>query len=605
MIVRRRIASCLLAATLLAAGSAHAQPSAHHATLFYLSEEDLTPEAARPLIAYVDDGPEHAALDWMFDTMIVFSIDLHLGGEPPEPADVTSYEEQLFGEGEVEGQLRVLARTVADMRTELGVPDHRLRIYLAAPYVGGVDAIANTQSLIDQWEAADLPQLELVGFYWGYEEGLATDESADRIRRTVDHAHAQGYEMLWLPLYHASWLEGWLSGCASCGFDDIGLQVGYAFNSVGTERFAVVDGLVLEHGLSGTVIEVGPVRNDTLTSDDPERESAMTYVRAIDHYNWGGNPVTAYYHGSIVSDYAAGAPSHRAIYDGLYRGTTLGSTPPAADMTRIEASADTFVEQLEGYRDEAHGDDTYLNLGTNESGNALRPYLRFDVPETLRDRRVLAAHVHLYSAYYPYGDAIEDVLVHRVDEPSWDEATLTAETQPGEAGLTEMAVHRFAEADRRRHDIDVTAELRDALGAGDSALSFTLRRRTEDATAAEVQLHSRESTAEGGARVPVLRVIHRERPDVSMPDGGVPADAGAGAGDDAAVGDSGTGDSGSARDASGGGDGGTEPPGDGGCGCGTAGRDAPAAPGTALVALVVLGLLRRSRRSGARPGSGS
>jgi MYXO-CTERM domain-containing protein len=75
---------------------------------------------------------------------------------------------------------------------------------------------------------------------------------------------------------------------------------------------------------------------------------------------------------------------------------------------RTGPAADTFVEEAVGYRDVNHGDDTYLNLGTNSYPNANRTYLLFDVEPGLAAERILAAHLHLNLAYFPYGSAVED-----------------------------------------------------------------------------------------------------------------------------------------------------------------------------------------------------
>lgn len=584
------LALCALATGVGAPRPAHAQPEAHHAPLFYTpSFEAITRDAVRPLVAYIDE--DGTALDWMYDSLIIFSLTLHQRNDDPVTvSDIVEFESALFGNGVSDGQLAVLADTVAGLRTELGDPSRRLRVYLAAPYVeGDQDANQYIQSLIDQWNAAVLPELELVGFYWGYAEGLSTSGDATAITRSVSHAHSQGYEMLWLPQNHDSWLEGWLSGCSSCGFDDISLQVGYAYTDSGTSRFGCTDDIVLRWGLSGTVIEIAPgISNPEVPGPDTEYENAMTYLRAMDHYNWGSSPLTVYYHGSVVSDYATGGATRRPIYDGLYRAATLGSALSAAPVLRLEAAADTFVEELSGHRDNTHGSDTYINLGTNSSGNALRAYLRFDVPSDLAQSRILAAHVQLYTDYYPYGSSIDDIVVYQVNDPSWSESSLSANTQPAAGSLTELAVHRFAEAGRSNHSIDVTEELSDARDAGKTSLSIMLRRRTEDNAPAEVQLYSRESTAGGGDFGPTLRVIHLPSSDpggddagTMPPDAGPWDDAGGGADDGGAGGDDRT-----AVD-------------DRSCGCRTAGArgDAPLA---ALLLLGIVALVLRRREAGYR-----
>jgi TPR repeat protein len=141
---------------------------------------------------------------------------------------------------------------------------------------------------------------------------------------------------------------------------------------------------------------------------------------------------------------------------------------------RTGPAADTFVEEAVGYRDVNHGDDTYLNLGTNSYPNANRTYLLFDVEPGLAAERILAAHLHLNLAYFPYGSAVDDADLYLVADPSWTEDGLTALTEPPAGSLSLVGPHRFTDLSPMVHALDVTEEIR-ALAAFRRACAAGLR----------------------------------------------------------------------------------------------------------------------------------
>jgi hypothetical protein len=142
------------------------------AILHYISSEPITEEALRPVVAYVDERGE--AIDWLFDGVILYSIRLyHYNGHPTE-ADVTEYTDSLF----TAGGLVALADTVASLRGELGDPTYRLRIYFDGIGVTEAEVADRTAALVEQYEALGRDELELAGFYWGWDEAATSSETA-------------------------------------------------------------------------------------------------------------------------------------------------------------------------------------------------------------------------------------------------------------------------------------------------------------------------------------------------------------------------------------------------------------------------------------------
>jgi hypothetical protein len=483
-------------ALLLLAASSHADDP-KHAVLWYLNAEPITADRAGLVAAYHDaDG---TAVDWMFDTMIVFDFRLshHTEGSViyPGTADVERYRTDLFAGG----GLSALAAAVSDLRVRLGDPSYRLKVYLAAPALVAEDACANSLALIDAYEGLDPPELELVGFYWGYAEGLeGTDPavSVSRIRATADCVHGRGYELIWIPLNHPTWTDGWLDSCESlgCGFDRITLQVGYAFVPSEPERFERADNLVHAHGIDGIEMEF---------HESGDLANARTYLSEADRLNWALSGLTTYYYASVIANFSSD-PVMREIYDGLYRFISTEPRTSVLPRARIIAAEDTFVEEAAGYRDENHGDALFLNMGTNAYPNALRTYLLFDLSAAPPSGDILSAHLLLTRAYFPYGSSIGDGLVYNLSDTTWDEMTLTAETEPSASALSLIAGHKYVEP-CAAHAVDVSGALRSLLASGSGA-AFMLRRESEDGAAAEIQLHSKEA---GEATAPVIVIVHR------------------------------------------------------------------------------------------------
>jgi hypothetical protein len=468
----------------------------HHAVLLYLSDGPITSSGVHPLLAYED--PSGRAQDWMFDAVIVTSYTLyhHTDGgiTYPRSTDITDYTRWLFDEG----QLATLASTVAGLRTELGDPSYRLLVYLTAPYFSGADANANTQVLIDGFAAAGLEELELVGFYWGYAEGLeGTDPAVDigHINNTADYLHGLGYELIWIPMNHPDYVDGWLSSCRTlgCRFDRVTLQVGYAFVPSEPERFADADDRIHTFGLEGIEIEFGY---------GSDLDNARMYLSQADRLDWTENPLTTYYYGTVIAGFPASS-TLREIYDGLYR--FIAAHPRQSVLPHLAATLtdDTFVDEASDHRTDNHGDAIYLNMGTNSYPNAQRTYLLFDAGAAIDPVSILAAHLHMSRVYFPYGTVVEDGRLYLVADTGWDEMALTGATEPAASSLTLIGAHRYVNADET-HGFDVTDEVRSTLSSGSSLVSFMLRRQTEDGALSEIQLSSKEA---GAAASPTLEIV--------------------------------------------------------------------------------------------------
>ncbi len=314
---------------------------ARHAVLFYLpyqgargqvtANRTLDYAAVRPLIAYTDrDG--HAS-DWLFDGMVFVSTDLYAHTPAVSQDDLLAYERNLFG------GLADVALAVRELRVALCDPEYRLRVYLEVPYIpalaAGASAIPGVDALRAKWATTRYPELELAGFYWGYQETSWATYGPTIIARTAAHLHAvTSLEVIGIP----SW--GGTAGAAawrSFGFDRMTPQPNYARNypvdaqghgaPVDEQRFAAVNDAVRNAGFAGTEVELDRPNNPHIAGTagcDAECTSAESYLAAARRYGWDhatAAPLTTYYYGNVIgSRYAApsATPSERRIYDDLY-----------------------------------------------------------------------------------------------------------------------------------------------------------------------------------------------------------------------------------------------------------------------------------------------
>jgi hypothetical protein len=497
--VRALAAAAFLGSTLSASG---ASAESHHTILYYVSSAPITESIARPLVAYV--APDGHAKDFMYDGMIVFSIALTNGG--PKPGEVAKYRDALFSGG----QLAALASAVRWARSELNRPDHRLKVYLAAPYESGADANANVQELLDLWSAWNPPELELVGFYWGHDEA-ANATIAGEITATAAYVHARNLELIWIPYFSATGTTGW----PSYGLDRATLQPNYAFNDTAVSRFLQTDDKIRAIHASGPELELAEVSNPQVPGPDTTLSNAMAYLGSADTFNWSEADQITYYHGTPIAGYATSA-TRRSLYDRIWR--FVGSHPDHPTVTerrRLIASADGFAEMASSQRAIVHGSDGFLNLGTNAYPNALRAFVRFDFDPTSHPGEApAAAYLRLSQKGFPYGTRLDDVQVGVVEQ-DWSESTLCGAVVPPSG--TTFATHRFMpEAHYAfEHTIDVTDQVGAAIRLGRADISFSLARANEDGTEAEAQLYARES---GAATAPALELVYL--PAAAAPDAG-------------------------------------------------------------------------------------
>ena len=485
--------------------------ASHHTILYYISAAPISVDTVRPLVGYLD--PQGNAIDWMYDGFIVFSINIH--GSSTTSADLDTFHDSLFAGG----QLETLRQVVASLRGELGDPDYRLKVYLAAPYASGEGAKVRMQALIDAWPAAD--ELELAGFYWGYQESVGSTQSANTIRDAADYVHAQSFELIWIPYFNASGVDAW----ASYHFDRATLQPNFAFNDVDLSRFLATDERRRAYGTSGVEIEIAEVTNPQVGGADPRITNANHYLSAADTMNWTAADQITYYHGSNIAAYAADA-SRREIYDRVYRFIAAHPQHPTVLYPRdIVASADGFVDMADGYQSAINGHLEHINLGSNAYPNVLRGFVRFPLDGFQGAERPLAVQLRLQQRGFPYGSKLDDIRISVVSD-AWDEDTLAGNNQP--AMGAHFATHRFLPESSYpfEHIMDVTAPVIAALDANESSISFGFSRAVEDGTEAEVQLHAREA---GDAVAPRLVAQFREPaptadagPDVAVD---APADA--------------------------------------------------------------------------------
>jgi hypothetical protein len=295
--------------------------SPRHTVLYYLNETAINESDVTPLVAYID--PSGQPKDWMFDGMMIFNVKLE-NGLSPSPQTVLDYERALFDDG----QLAELASIVATLRVKLNAPTYRLKVYLAAPYEpkGGVAGVKTALGkLISRFKALGRDEIQLVGFYWGYEEGFKDWNAPTRMSAVASYLHGAGYELTWIP-YFTALSDALLCKWKSYGFDHVNLQPNYFNTKTATKaRFADVDRKRRLCGLHGVEREFSwQVTNQSVPggSDmEKQTESGRDYLEASDTYGWVNDPWNVYYVGQAIATYGrSGYSSWRTVlYDGIYK----------------------------------------------------------------------------------------------------------------------------------------------------------------------------------------------------------------------------------------------------------------------------------------------
>jgi|GEM_PF-5506922 len=470
----------------------------HWGILHYTSAEPVIENRLRPIVAYID--PSGQAVDWMFDGIILYSVDLyHAEGNPTERG-IIKYIDSLFKDG----GLAELDRTVANLKAELSDPDYKLSFWFDAITLDGSDAITRTSKLVDDFNSLDLKNLELRGFYWGYSEEISLDQAyREQIRNFTQWARSKNYETILIPYYRAE-----ISSWEAAGFGKVTMQPNYAFNDTGINRFNDVDEMMRTAKISGIEFEFGAVNNKSIADSDPEFYSASAYLSAADRLNWALNDFNTCYYSSPIADYAnSKISSRRQIYDNLWRVISAGSNRATVlDKKEIIASADSYTQGADGYKDANSGNSGYIMAGTNNYPNQIRSYISFDIDPYISTKKIRSVFLKIGSPGFAYGNNINDGQVWFINDHSWRENDITWSNQPALSANDSYIYHNFIESGDNLvwHSVDVTNLVRDAVAKGNNRVDFMIKRETEDNVEKQVKFYSHEGNNDFAPRLAFL-----------------------------------------------------------------------------------------------------
>lgn len=170
------------------------------------------------------------------------------------------------------------------------------------------------QSFMAQWNAADYPNLQLVGFAWGNESlPYGTPGETSLIQQVSDSVHQAGQSFLWIPYYGASGSSDW----QYLGFDAAWLQPNYIEQGLTAEDSRIHDAetAASQDGMGLEVEALGQMLHDA-----QYRTLYLHSMQRLEDDKMAGNVSHAFYEGTKIMVTAAHAsnPDNRALYDATY-----------------------------------------------------------------------------------------------------------------------------------------------------------------------------------------------------------------------------------------------------------------------------------------------
>lgn len=237
-----------------------------------------SPTDFAPLIGYTSQSGQ--VLGPMFDTMLF----LPFTNLNSSQQSWQSYLQNLFTKGQ---QLDALNTAVGERNQLLGTYSQSEKVVLDIPYptfgsgnwgyANGQNITFNStpsdpsalsgrnnainwyvQTLLSDWNSANLSNLQLVGFYW-YQEDVdyGSPGEVTLVTNTASLVHQLGYGLYWIPYYDAPGLTIW----KQLGFDEAFLQPNFIEQGASADLSRVADadayakqlGLGVELELSGDI----------------------------------------------------------------------------------------------------------------------------------------------------------------------------------------------------------------------------------------------------------------------------------------------------------------------------------------------------------------
>jgi len=278
----------------------------------------VTREIVRPLVAHLDRSGR--ATDWMFDSFIFYSVYLYYDRGPSQTY-ISSWIRYLFRAGKQASNLDAI---VGELKSELQQETFQLNVFLSvAVPIEAVEAdriIKNVDKMLDEWNSLNPRHLRLIGFYWGFTEGLRMGDSRelDRAvpRAVADHLHARSLKLLLIP--SMSQARRYVGEFHSLGFDYVTVQPNFATKSDGDlSRFELADQMVTSGNADGVEFET-PL--DVKWPGGDMLSNVNTYFAYAQLYGWNENLMNTYYHGSAISSmWRNSNESYRAAYETIYQ----------------------------------------------------------------------------------------------------------------------------------------------------------------------------------------------------------------------------------------------------------------------------------------------
>lgn len=329
--------------------------SARHIALMFFG--GLVPDSRQlrsidflPYVGYVDQNFQ--VTDAFFDTFLLLPASIRYYGaegrdfdNAPNPSiqeDWELYLDQLYKPGFQLDALNSAVQTVNEMtfgdikaKVIIGIPypSPRLNSFGKLPgeskslnFAGITTGDGNrflavkwfVEEVLTRWEEAELPNLELIGFYW-YQEDIESRNSPEIfdpvIKNTADLLHEKGLYFYWIPYYQARGFRNW----QDLGFDVAMMQPNFSFSGLDLSeaeyRLTQAAELASRYGL-GLQMELHPdLQNRSM------REKYLAYLEYGTKLGYQNNSVICYYQG--VDDFAKAAfsvdPEIRYLYDATYK----------------------------------------------------------------------------------------------------------------------------------------------------------------------------------------------------------------------------------------------------------------------------------------------
>ncbi len=285
-----------------------------------------------PMVAY---QPQTGSVQTrMFDTMLFLPYGTVSGSQ----ADWSSYLQDLFMQNQ---QLYALDAAVAQQNQALQTPNFRENVVLTIPYapyglndwgsVGGqtinfAGSVTDPnglqarnaalhwylQTILTDWQQANLSHLHLAGFYWEHESlNTTAPGEAELLQSTVGLVHQQGLPLFWIPFYGADGDAFWPAN----GFDAAWLQPNYIEQGSGADVMRIKNA-ELQAASLGTGVELElngfDAMNMSLYLQSLQQFAADGFGQSVSH---------AFYDGSKMFLYAANATdtATRSLYDATFR----------------------------------------------------------------------------------------------------------------------------------------------------------------------------------------------------------------------------------------------------------------------------------------------